>query len=65
MDFIRKYIGNEKGKKINWITRLVKNIKSHKQKDAIRCSDYSSIICLRCDRCWANSSKGDDKQKIE
>lgn len=65
MNFVRKSKNNEKGEKINYITRLIKNIKSPSPKNGIHCNDYSSIICLRCDRCWANSSKSDDKEKIE
>lgn len=55
----------EKKEKINWITRLIKDIKPHRQKGNIHCNDYSSIICLRCDKCWGNSSKYDEEQKVE
>lgn len=65
MDFARKNINNEKGEKMNYIKRLIKNIKSGRPKNAVHCNDYSSVICLRCDKCWANSSKPDDKPKTE
>ena len=65
MYFSEKNVDNEKGEKISYIKRLIKKIKSPSPKSAIHCNDYSSIICLRCDRCWGNNSKSDDMQKVE
>jgi hypothetical protein len=52
---------SQKREKISYITRLIKDIKPYVQKDTIHCGDYSSIVCLRCDRCWGNSTKSNDK----
>lgn len=55
----------KKEEKMNWITRIIKNTKPHREKGGIHCSDYSSMICLRCDKCWAGNSKRDEDQKAE
>lgn len=52
---------SQRREKINYIIRLIKNIKPDVQKDTIHCGDYSSIVCLRCERCWGNITKGNNK----
>ncbi|OAA93434.1 hypothetical protein [Clostridium coskatii] len=43
--------------KESWLKRIIKVEKEFKQSKSGYCNDYSTKACLRCGRCWNNSSK--------
>jgi hypothetical protein len=50
----------QKSKEENWeskIARFIKGKRDNSQKNTIHCSNYSSMTCLKCDKCWGNSIK--------
>jgi hypothetical protein len=60
MSFIdkkEKQVDNNKAKKESWLTRLANGSKKPTSDTTGHCGNFSSVVCLRCDKCWAAAAK--------
>lgn len=60
MESNKLFLDNEKNEgqeKQSWISRIAKGKKATKKTGYGHCNAYSSVVCLKCDKCWGYNNK--------
>lgn len=56
---------NEKEEKQSWISKIANGKKPSKKSSYGHCNAYTSVVCLKCDKCWGYSARNLEKSDEE